>query len=57
MRTRPRTAAGEAAVRKGRLTAFDRPRPFTLEGVDFFEASVRSDGGDPSVLIYSLTGS
>lgn len=48
-------AAGEAAVdavRKGMLTAFDRPKPFILDGVGFFKASVRSDGGDPSVLIY-----
>ncbi|MFH8721849.1 heme-binding protein [Methylobacterium fujisawaense] len=48
-------AAGEAAVdavRKGMLTAFDRPKPFTLDGVGFFKASVRSDGGDPSILIY-----
>lgn len=48
-------AAGEAAVdavRKGMLTAFDRPKPFTLDGVGFFKASVRSDGGDPSILNY-----
>lgn len=44
--------AGVEAVRKGMLTSFDRPKPFTLEGVDFFKASVRTDGGDPSVLIY-----
>jgi len=44
-------AAGEAAVdavRKGMLTSFDRPNPFTLEGVDFYNAAVRTDGGDPS---------
>lgn len=48
-------AAGEAAVdavQKGMLTSFDRPKPFTLDGVGFFNASVRSDGGDPSILIY-----
>jgi len=48
-------AAGEAAVdavQKGMLTSFDRPKPFTLDGVGFYKASVRSDGGDPSVLIY-----
>ncbi|MGU3541412.1 hypothetical protein [Methylobacterium sp. A52T] len=48
-------AAGEAsvdAVRKGMLTVFDRPNPFTLAGVNFYKAKVRTDGGDPSVLIY-----
>lgn len=46
-----REAAADA-VRRGMLTSFDRPKPFTLDGVDFFKASVRSDGGDPSILIY-----
>lgn len=48
-------AAGRAAVdavHKGMLTSFDRPKPFTLEGGGYFKASVRTDGGDPSVLIY-----
>lgn len=52
-------AAGEAAVRavrKGMLTDFDRPNPFTLEGVDFYKAAVRTNGGDPSASSTSRTG-
>jgi len=47
--------AGEAAVkavRKGMMTAFERPIPFTLDGVRMYRASARTDGGDPSVLIF-----
>lgn len=44
--------AGRDAVRKGLVSAFDRPNPFTLAGVDIMKASVRTDGGDPSVVIY-----
>ncbi len=44
--------AGVKAVRKGMATAFDRPNPFTLAGVQMYRATARTDGGDPSVLIY-----
>lgn len=44
--------AGADAIRRGMMTAFDRPTPFTLEGVGVLKASIRTDGGDPSVLIF-----
>lgn len=44
--------AGVKAVRKGMATAFDRPNPSTLAGVQMYRATARTDGGDPSVLIY-----
>lgn len=44
--------AGRDAVRKGMISAFDRPGPFTLAGVDILKVCVRTDGGDPSVLIF-----
>ncbi|GJD46554.1 hypothetical protein AFCDBAGC_4436 [Methylobacterium cerastii] len=44
--------AGADAVRQGMMTSFDRPTQFTLEGVGVMKASIRTGGGDPSVLIY-----
>ncbi|MCJ2035587.1 hypothetical protein [Methylobacterium sp. J-068] len=34
------------------ISAFGLPNMFTLAGVDIVKASVRTDGGDPSVLIF-----
>lgn len=50
-------AAAEAArdaVRAEMLSVFDRPTPYTLQGVALYEATPRSDGGDPSALVFLL---
>lgn len=44
--------AGADSVRQGMMTSFDRPTQFTLDGVGVMKASIRTDGGNPSVLIY-----
>lgn len=40
------------ALRNSMLTAFDRPKPFTLEGIAVYKATPRTDGGTPSALVF-----
>ncbi|WP_156652609.1 hypothetical protein [Methylobacterium sp. Leaf86] len=34
------------------LTAFDRPKPFTLDGIAVYKATPSTDGGTPSALVF-----
>ncbi|WP_411901395.1 hypothetical protein [Methylorubrum thiocyanatum] len=42
----------QIALKESMLTAFDRPRPFTLDGVKVFWATPRADGGAPSAMVF-----
>lgn len=42
----------QAALKASMLEAFDRPKPFTLDGVKVFWATPRADGGAPSAMIF-----